>query len=237
MPFGSSGGSSPLTTKGDAYVFGSADARLPVGENDEVLTADSSEDLGVKWSAAGGAPGGADTQIQFNDGGSFGGDTTLTWNKTTDRMTVKSITVSDNIYLGSWQWNLTTFKATASNQGFECGVSAMYAFQADNNTGLGRSGTDALKLVTGGSTRLNITTSLITCNLKVNATLGLQTQLSTDDVSSPPTDAELDSAFGTPATVGTGFIGVVDDAGAGSAFYVCCSDGTNWWYSAMTKAV
>lgn len=38
--------------------------------------------------AGGGTPGGADTQVQFNDGGSFGGDTGLTYNKTTDTLTV-----------------------------------------------------------------------------------------------------------------------------------------------------
>lgn len=32
----------------------------------------------------GGTPGGSDTQIQFNDGGSFGGDSGLTFNKTTN---------------------------------------------------------------------------------------------------------------------------------------------------------
>lgn len=34
----------------------------------------------------GGTPGGTDTQIQFNDGGSFNGDADLTWNKTTNTL-------------------------------------------------------------------------------------------------------------------------------------------------------
>ena len=45
-------GSSPLTTKGDVYVYGSSDDRLPVGTNDYVLTADSTQSLGVKWAAS-----------------------------------------------------------------------------------------------------------------------------------------------------------------------------------------
>lgn len=49
----SGGGSSPLTTKGDVYVYGSADARLPVGTDGQVLTADSAQTLGVKWATAG----------------------------------------------------------------------------------------------------------------------------------------------------------------------------------------
>lgn len=36
-------------------------------------------------------PGGSDTQIQFNDGGSaFGGDSAFTWNKTNDTLTISS---------------------------------------------------------------------------------------------------------------------------------------------------
>lgn len=36
----------------------------------------------------GGTPGGSDTQVQFNDGGAFGGDAGLTYNKTTDALTL-----------------------------------------------------------------------------------------------------------------------------------------------------
>jgi hypothetical protein len=46
------GGGSPLTTKGDLYTFSTVDARLAVGANDTVLTADSSEATGLKWAAA-----------------------------------------------------------------------------------------------------------------------------------------------------------------------------------------
>jgi len=46
---GESGISSPLTTKGDIFVYSSGDARLPVGTDGYVLTADSSEVSGLKW--------------------------------------------------------------------------------------------------------------------------------------------------------------------------------------------
>lgn len=59
---------------------------------------------------------------------------------------------------------------------------------------------------------------------------------SSANVSNPPTDAELDSAFGTPATVGAGFLGVVNDNGAGTNEYLCWSDGTNWFYATGTLA-
>ena len=46
---------SPLTTKGDIHGFDTADKRIPVGTDDQVLTADSAQALGVKWSDGGSA--------------------------------------------------------------------------------------------------------------------------------------------------------------------------------------
>lgn len=39
-------------------------------------------------SSGGGSPGGSNTQVQFNDGGAFGGDAGLTYDKTTDELTL-----------------------------------------------------------------------------------------------------------------------------------------------------
>lgn len=51
------GAASPLTTKGDVYGFGTSDARIPIGANDTVLTADSTQALGLKWAAPAGGGG------------------------------------------------------------------------------------------------------------------------------------------------------------------------------------
>jgi len=50
--FVQTGAVSPLTTKGDVWGYSTLDARIPVGANDTVLTADSTQALGVKWAAA-----------------------------------------------------------------------------------------------------------------------------------------------------------------------------------------
>lgn len=49
---GGGGATSPLTTKGDLWVYTTVDARLGVGTNDFVLTADSTAPSGVAWKAA-----------------------------------------------------------------------------------------------------------------------------------------------------------------------------------------
>lgn len=49
---GGGGSTSPLTTKGDIWVYGTADTREPVGTNGQVLTADSTQTTGVKWATS-----------------------------------------------------------------------------------------------------------------------------------------------------------------------------------------
>lgn len=61
--------------------------------------------------------------------------------------------------------------------------------------------------------------------------------VSSDNVADPPTDANLDSAFGTPATVGKGFTALVDDNGAETTVWLCAAIDTTWWYVGLTKAL
>ena len=60
--YSSGGVTSPLTTKGDIWSFSNANARLPVGADGQVVTADSTQALGLKWATpAGGSLAG--TQV------------------------------------------------------------------------------------------------------------------------------------------------------------------------------
>ncbi len=57
------------------------------------VTVDNTDPSNPVISATGGSgsPGGADTQVQFNDAGAFAGDSTFTFNKTADSLSVKKI--------------------------------------------------------------------------------------------------------------------------------------------------
>lgn len=73
----------------------------------------------------------------------------------------------------------------------------------------------------------------------VNATAaGVRTKQAINNVNdTTPTAAELTTSFGTPASVGTGFVGVVKDADADTNCFVVVSNGTSYFYLKFTKAL
>lgn len=66
---------------------------------------------------------------------------------------------------------------------------------------------------------------------------GLRTIVDDSNVGNPPTDAQLDAAFGAPGVVGEGFVALVDDNDAATTVWLVASVGGAWWYEQLTKAV
>lgn len=90
-----------------------ANIRIDGGLNGYVLTTDGLGNL--TWSAGGGGtgngiPGGANTQMQFNDSGSFGGSPFLTFNKEDTTLRVAGNLIANTITIGSG-----VFKFSRSN--------------------------------------------------------------------------------------------------------------------------
>ena len=88
----SGGGGSSLTVQEEGSNVGTAATTLNfVGSGVTATYSGGTATITISGGGGGGGgtPGGSDTQIQFNDGGStFGGDSGLTYNKTTDTLTV-----------------------------------------------------------------------------------------------------------------------------------------------------
>ena len=71
-------GSLQKLTDGNSYLVAGSNVTITSSSNGQVTIASTG--------GGGGTPGGSSTQIQFNDGGSFGGDSDLTYNKTTNTL-------------------------------------------------------------------------------------------------------------------------------------------------------
>ena len=70
---------------------------LVAGSNITIATDNSTDTITISASGGGGGagnPGGSDTQVQYNDGGSFGGESTFTYNETSNTLSVTNITAT-----------------------------------------------------------------------------------------------------------------------------------------------
>lgn len=84
---------SPLTTKGDLIAFSTVNARLALGSDGQVLTADSTQTLGVKWAAASGS--GTVTSVGVVTDSS----TSSIFTNSSNNLTGSPVTTSGNITL------------------------------------------------------------------------------------------------------------------------------------------
>lgn len=96
----------PNVTFDGTYLNLGNSSRLKIegGVNGYFLQTDGAGNL--SWAAGGGGggngtPGGSNTQIQFNDAGTFGGDPGFTYNKSTNTLTVENVDTTGLVNLGS----------------------------------------------------------------------------------------------------------------------------------------
>lgn len=93
------------------------------GTTGQVLAKNSGTDYDTEWvdqSGGGGTPGGSDTQVQFNDGGAFGADANLVFDKTTDSLGVQVAAPLNPLHVagvtGSTINSVVTASVTTTNE-------------------------------------------------------------------------------------------------------------------------
>lgn len=85
------GALSPLTTKGDIVGYSTVNARVPIGTNGQVLTADSTQTLGLKWAAIATALNG---NVRASEGGG-----TVTLLVTDNQIQVFNLSAAETVVL------------------------------------------------------------------------------------------------------------------------------------------
>ena len=162
-------GSLTKLTDGTSYLVAGSNVTVTTGSNGAVTIAASMN--------ASSLVGGADTQLQFNDAGSFGGDSGLTYNKTTDtltgvtgsfyrlttadnmtvngNLTVAGISaVNGNVTVGDASADTVTVNGTTTFAG--SGVTTTFAGDVAVNGGDMTSSAATFNLVNSGVTTLNL---------------------------------------------------------------------------------
>lgn len=163
------GGASPTTTKGDLAGFSTVSARVPVGTDAQVLTADSTQALGVKWATAAGGgnvtgPGSAvvgHVALFNNVGGTLLSDSGFATASAATASTIMSRDTNANVMINNVSDNIAT---TATAHGTTTITSASAGFQ--NFTGQDVQTVvlpDATTLTAGmGFTIANLSSGLVT---------------------------------------------------------------------------
>ena len=170
---------------------------------------------GTVTGGGGGSPGGSDTYVQFNDSGSFGGDSGLTYNKTTDSLTIAGdLAVNGSDITTTSTGTATVFSSNALNanaflaaSGITVGSSVGTLFVNNTQTALSgdlslgvpritTSSTGTAFVFNGSATTLNIGGAATTVN--IGATAGTTATIRGGTLSGNTTTQNV---FNTAATV------------------------------------
>jgi len=202
-----------LAVSGNANLMTSPNIELPVanlhidgGLNGYVLATDGAGNL--SWTlnsggGGGGTPGGANTQMQFNNQGAFGGSANFVYDSTLNKATMAGEFVANNLTVGSGAYS---FRTTKVKNGVTTTTSAVEICATEADT---VSAIDYTIVATdpANSSRqtVKITTAVYgtTVNYSEYATISVGSLLADFEVTYVPGDAFRDAQvvlYATPAT-------------------------------------
>lgn len=128
------GASSPLTTKGDLWGYNTTDARVPVGTDGQLLKADSTNALGVSWTAAPSATG---AMVQIATGSMTGASITLSSLSNYQELILQLVETNINSTSNNWN-NLVRINGDSSSNyihnGWEYYYSSSNAYAIANGS-------------------------------------------------------------------------------------------------------
>jgi len=147
-------------------------------------------------------PGGLDTYVQFNDGGStFGGEAGLTYNKTTDTLTIGNVSIGDSGLLSTTGTSVSVFNTAATTVNFAGAATSLNIGTAAGVNVI--SGTiKAPQGLSGSLTKLTDGTSYLIAGTNITIATGSNGSV---NISSPST---------VTGTGTTGYVPVFTDAGS-----------------------
>jgi hypothetical protein len=136
--------SNPMTAAGDLIIGGTPNSlgiapptRLALGTSGQCLQSNGTT---VVYGACGtGSPGGANTQVQFNNSGAFGGSANFTWNNTSNTLTVNGTVTATSFQTtgagaGQTSWTTGTMTTALAGQ-VTCGANTGNIFSCSDSTG------------------------------------------------------------------------------------------------------
>jgi hypothetical protein len=125
-----------ITVTGVSSLGPVGNVKITGGSSGQYLSTDGSGTLSWATVSSGGTPGGSDTFVQFNDGGSFGGTAGLTFNKTANLLTAVNTQFNGLATLTS-STEVVILKSGATGtvtHDFNTGVNFYHTSPADNFT-------------------------------------------------------------------------------------------------------
>lgn len=158
----------------------------------DITSGSSGANTNLVGGGGGGAPGGSDTYVQFNDGGTtFGGDAGFTYNKTTDTLSVVKVGVNTSAPDKQLEINSATGECLRLTYNDSDGTASNYADMSVSSAGdltISASGSD---VVFASTSRIGINKTDPGYALDINSASGANLRLIYNSSSGTPTNYAL----------------------------------------------